>query len=238
MYSEKVFLTSNDVDDHYELKISALFRYLQQVSTNHAELIGLGKKDTVDKGMFWVITRMKVVIHKLPKMLETIIVSTHPGKTSIFMFPRFYEVHNEKGELLIQASASWVLLDLITHRVKMKPFADDFEVPYEISENDIALPEKVVHTSLNFLEERKVRYSDIDLNGHLNNTKYIEYIIDVHDKKFYEQYRVKEITINYEKEINDGDIVTLSSDNQIPEIIVGELKETRSFTAKIDYQKR
>ena len=238
MHSEKIFINSNDVDDHYDLKISTIFKYLQQVSTNHAELIGLGKKDTVDKGMFWVITRMKVVIHKMPHMLETLTVTTHPGDMMMFIFPRFYEVFNEKGELVISASSTWVLLDLETHKIKMKPFGDGYNLPGEKNDKDIALPEKISLPEVSKVDSRKVRYSDIDLNGHLNNTKYIDYIIDTHDMNFYKKHRVKEILVNYEKEIRDSDEVLLYSDNQIPEIILGKVNEINSFIAKIEYEDR
>ena len=238
MYQEIVFVNSNDVDDHYDLKISTIFKYLQQVSTNHAELIGLGKKDTVDKGMFWVISRMKVVIHKMPKMLDTLTIKTHPGETMIFIFPRFYQIYDQNNNLCISASSSWALVDINTHKLLTKPLDNNFKMPSETRPEDISLPEKVTLSSLEFIEERKVRYSDIDLNGHLNNTKYIDYIIDTHDIDFYKTHRVKEILINYEKEIKDQNVVHLYSDIKVEETIVGDVDGNHCFLAKIKYENR
>ena len=235
MYQEKVFINSNEVDSHFDLKISSIFKYLQQVSTNHAEILGVGKKDTWDKGIYWVITRMKVVIHKMPKMLETLTVTTHPGETMLFMFPRFYEIYNEKGELVISASSSWALLDRKEHKIVTK---HGFNIPKEKDDNDLPLPEKITAKDISLVEKRKVRYSDIDLNGHLNNTKYIDYILDTHDLSFYDKKQVSEIVINYEKEVKDGDEVSLYSDNNFPEIIVGETNSSRSFTAIINFKDR
>lgn len=237
-YQEKIFINSNDVDDHYDLKIPTIFKYLQQVSTNHAEMIGLGKKDTVDKGMFWVITRMEVKILKMPKMLETITVTTHPGDLMMFIFPRHYQVYNEKKELCIVAHASWVLLDINTHKVLMKPFGDGYTFKGESSKDDLPMPGRIIFDNLNKIETRKVRYGDIDLNGHLNNTKYIDYIIDTHDISFYKKYRVKEILINYEKEIQNGDNVDLYTNCQLPEVVVGDVNGSHSFVAKITYENR
>lgn len=238
MYQEKVFITSNDVDDHYELKVSTIFKYLQQVSTNHAELLGIGMKDTADKGMFWVITRMKVVIHKMPRMLETLTVTTHPGEMRLFIFPRLYEIYNEQGELVISASSTWVLLDAVTHKIKMKPFDDGFTIPSDLLKEDLPLPEKIRIEDTELVDERKVRYSDIDLNGHLNNTKYIEYIIDTHDINFYNKYYVNSIEINYEKEIRNNEIVKLYSNNQFPELIIGDVDGSHSFICRIEYKER
>ena len=238
MYQEKIFVNSNDVDDHYDLKISTIFKYLQQAATNHSEILGVGKKDTVDKGMFWVITRMRVVIYKMPKMLDTLTVTTHPGETMLFIFPRLYEIYDQHGDLCIAGSATWVLLDSLTHKVKMKPFEDGFKIPGEVKENDIALPDKVTFESIDKIDERRVRYSDIDLNGHLNNTKYIEYIIDTHDINFYKTKRVQEITINYEREIRQNDLVTLFSDSHSPEVVVGKVDNNISFIARLTYINR
>ena len=234
-YQEKIFINSNDVDDHYDLKISTIFKYLQQAATNHAELIGLGMKDTVDKGMFWVITRMHEQILKMPKMLETLTVTTHLSDLMMFIFPRNYQVYNEAGELCIVASAAWVLLDVNTHKVISKP---NFTYEGASYPEDIGLPGKVIYDDLTKVETRRVRYGDIDLNGHLNNTKYIDYIIDTHDINFYKKYRVKEILINYEKEIRNGDNVDIFTDGKMPEIIVGDVDGIHSFSAKVTYMNR
>ena len=238
IYQEKIFINSNDVDDHYDLKISTIFKYLQQVSTNHSELLGIGMKTTADKGMFWVITRMHVKILKMPHMLETLTVTTHPGDLMMFVFPRYYEVYNEAGELVIVASSAWVLLDSNTHKVVTKPYGDDFEYKGISLESDLPMPGRVIYDNLTKVEDRKVRYNDIDLNGHLNNTKYIDYIIDTHDIHFYKKYRVNEILINYEKEINDGDSVEILTDGNMPEIIVGDVNGNHSFSTKVTYEER
>ncbi len=238
MYQEKIFVNSNDVDDHFDLKISTIFKYFQQVSTNHSELLGLGKKDTFDKGMFWVITRMHVKIYKMPKMLDTLTVTTHPGDSMMFIFPRYYQIYDQDGDLCIAASAAWVLLDNKTHKVITKPFGDGYSFKGESLPEDLKLPDRVTYDNVFKVETRKVRYNDIDLNGHLNNTKYIDYIIDTHDINFYKKFRVKEILINYEKEISNNDLVDLYTDGKMPEIIVGDVESAHSFVAKVTYETR
>ena len=238
MYQEKFYISSGDVDNHFELKLSAIFQYFQIVSTNHSELLGLGKKETWDKGMCWVITRMKVTIYKLPKMLDTVIVKTHPGEILTFLFPRYYQIYSEDGELLVAGSACWTLLDANTHKVIMRPVADVIAYPSEKHPDDISLPERVIATDLSKVDSRKARYSDIDLNGHVNNVKYIEYVIDTHDVKFYDKYQIKEICINYEREITEGSEISFFSNGEFPEIVTGEADGIRRFSAKVTYQNR
>lgn len=238
MYQEKVFINSNDVDNHCELKISTIFKYLQQVATNHAEELGVGMEATTNHGMLWVITRMQVNIYKMPKLLETLTIKTHPGEAMIFIFPRFFEIYNEQGELVISASSTWALLDSSTHKIKMKPFSEDYSFTGEKWDSDLPIPEKVAIEDVYLVDDRKVRFSDIDLNGHLNNTKYIEYIIDTHDMNFYNKYRIKSILVNYEKEIRYNEEVRLYSSGNIPEVIIGDVDGKHCFASKIEYEER
>lgn len=238
MYQEKFFVSSGDVDDHFKLKLSSIFKFFQIVSSNHSELLGLGKKETIDKGMCWVISRMKVVVFKYPEMLETIIVKTHPGPIMSFLFPRYYQIYSESGELLATGSACWSLLDAVTHKVIIKPVANAINYPSETHPDDIPLPERIIGKDFSLLDSRKVRYSDIDINRHLNNIKYIEYLIDIHNVDFYDKNWISEIVINFEKEIKDDEEVKFYSNGQNPEIVMGEVNGVRSFTSKLVFKNR
>ena len=237
MYKEKVLVTSSDVDNHLNLKVSSIFRLMQMVSTNHSEQLNVGQKDTIDKGICWVITRMKVEIYQYPKMNEEIVVTTHPGKINRFLFPRYYQIYDKKGHLLIAGCALWVLVDLNTRRLIAKPF-EGKKFPEETNKDDIELPGKVVDEELDKIEDRKIRYNDIDLNGHLNNTKYIEYIIDIKSKEFYDHRQVKSILMNYEKELKEGEVVSLYSKGENDFKVYGKKEGNICFASYIETAER
>ena len=208
MYTKKHLIESTEIDSRLNLRLADLFRIMQVVATEHAEKIDIGKKATIDKGFFWVITRYSVTIHKYPKYLETVNVSTYPQGKNKFIYPRNFIITSESGETLITASSTWLILDKATHRITLHLF-DDKEVPEEHYENEEPNAAKVDVEDAKFIEERKVRYSDIDLNGHLNNTRYIEYIVDSLGEEFHKERIIKHITINFEKEVGAGDTVKL-----------------------------
>ena len=239
MYKEKVKITSVDVDSHLNLKMPSIFKYFQQVSSNHSEIIGVGKKDTIDKDMAWVIMRFKVVVYAYPKLNDEIIVATHPGETKKFLYPRFYEIYDRKGNLLVSASSLWLVINAETRHIVANPFGeqkfkaeshkDDIELPNAINVNEIIMKK---------IEDRLVRYNDTDLNGHLNNTKYIDYILDINDREFYNNHLLKEILICYEKEIRENQIVSIyRNDDKINQIVQGKIGEDSSFTANLVFQK-
>lgn len=222
MYQKKYYIGSNDVDQFLELKLPSFFRMMQDIATEHAEVLHIGKADTIDQNLYWVITRIELDIIRMPKYLETVLLKTYPGDDMRFIFPRYFQLEDLEGNVLIKASSIWMVLSRENHRVVLNPF-NGFKAPTEHLEGEQALPEKCVVSDGVLVETRKVRYSDIDLNGHLNNTKYIDYIIDMHDSDFYKKNRIKHFLVNYEKELKDNDELSLYSNNENPEYIKGEV---------------
>ncbi len=237
MYSKKYYLGTSDVDAFLELKISSMFVMFQDVATEHAEMLGIGKTQTIDKGQFWVISRYAVNIIKMPRYLDTVVVKTYPGDDLRFIFPRYFQIEDEKGNVLVRASSTWCVLNKDTHSVVMNPF-DGMKLPTEHYDGEEPLPQKVSTDEVKVVDKRVVRYSDIDLNSHLNNTKYIDYFMDTKSLDFYKTHRIKHITINYEKEMLYGDEVTLMSNEKTNEYMVGFVNDKRIFEINIDYEKR
>ena len=236
MFKEKITINSNDVDKFLNLKVSSFFKFFQQVSTDHSEIIHVGTADTFDKGLGWVVVRMEVKIYDYPKMNDEIIVATHPGETRMIFYPRFYEMYSKKGKLLASGSSLWVVLDKKTRRVVSNPFNGRI-IKGEKCEDDIPLPEKVLFSELNKVEDRRVRNSDIDLNAHLNNTKYIDFILDTKEPEFFDNYLLSGILINFEKEVKEGEVVELFT-NKDGDIVQGKLNGAECFTAQLEFKKR
>ena len=83
MHSKPFFIGSNDVDQFLELKLSSFFKMMQEVATEHAEMFNIGKANTLDKGLFWVITRIEVDIVRAPRYLENTILKDFQNNTKI-----------------------------------------------------------------------------------------------------------------------------------------------------------
>ena len=237
MYEKKYYIGSNDIDQFLDLKLPSFFRMMQDISTEHAEILHIGKEDTLDKNLYWVITRMEVDIIRMPKYLSTVTLKTYPGDDMRFIFPRYFQLEDENGEVIIRASSTWMVLNRESHRVCLNPF-NGYKAPTEHLEGELELPKKCIANESTLVEERKVRYSDIDLNGHLNNTKYIDYIIDTHNSAFYKKNCISHFLINYDKELLDDSVLLLSSSSSNPEYIKGEVNNELAFEVNITYRDR
>lgn len=237
MLERKIYVGSNDVDSNFDLKMSSFFKMMQDIAVEHSEMLGVGHHQTIDKGVIWIINRFQVQVNEMPKYRQNVILKTYPGKTNKFIFPRHFILLDENNNVLIRASSTWLVLSKDTRRIVMSPFENN-DLPYEVDEGELPMPGKIEASDTYFIENRKVRYNDIDLNGHLNNTKYIDYIFDLHNSSFYSKYVVKDLLINYNHEIKDGDVVELYSNGGNPESISGRINGLNIFDVKITYKQK
>ena len=234
MYKKEYYIGSNDVDQFLDLKLPSFFRMMQDIATEHAEELDIGKANTLDKGLFWVITRFEIDIIRMPKYLTTVTLVTYPGDDLRFIYPRYFELYDENGELIIKVSSVWLVLEKATHKVCSNPFPGR-KFPVEHHEGELPLPKKCLDGDVSLKEKRLVRYSDCDLNGHFNNTKYIDFIIDMHGSEFYKKHKIKHFLINYDKEAKDNDLLSLFSDGNNPEVIKFFLGEEPVLSVNITY---
>ena len=237
MHTKKIYINSNYVDSNFELKMSSFFQMMQEIAGEHCEILGVGHSETIEKGKIWVITRFQVEVNEMPKYRQNVILKTYPGKTAKFIFPRHFILCDENDNTLIKASSTFLVISSDTRQIIMNPFENN-DLPYETYEGELGIPEKVNVTEVEFIEKRIVRYSDIDLNSHLNNTRYIEYIFDLHDSEFYKNHVIKSLIINYKHEAKNKDEISLYSNKNNPEIIVGKINDTSIFDVSLSYKER
>ncbi len=173
IYERTLLLGSEHVDCFRKLRASTLFELLQIASIRHTEELGMGRDKTLDRGLLWVVARQYAVIDRMPAYDERITLRSWPGRTMRVLFPRYYELLSERGETLVRASAVWSLMDMETRALA---FPDEHGVEIVGAERGGELP---YLTKLRTLETTNafdftVPYSYVDLNGHMNNTRYFD----------------------------------------------------------------
>ena len=235
MFSKKFIISNNDVDKRFRLKIPAIFRFFQDialVATEHLEIdsISLSKRN-ID----WVITRMIVEVNRLPECDEEITVITYPGKDMAMLYPRYFFITDAKGEVIIRCASIWALIDNITRKVIIDRDVIR-KLPGESAIDQLPLPEKIaILDDARFVETRTIHYSDLDFNSHMNNVRYVELLMDVHDSSFYENHRLKTLSLNYMKEIKEKEAVDIYTDASNPETIIVKTNGNVAFVGKATF---
>ena len=208
MYEQKLLLGSEHVDLHRRMRTSVLFSLLQTVSIRHTEQLGMGRDKTLDKGLLWVVTRMHAEIARMPEYDETVVLRSWPGETMHLLFPRYYEIALESGEVLVRASAVWSLMD---EKERTAVFPDEYGIVIEGEENGRELPWLVPVKPLETTQSDvfRVPYSYVDINGHLNNTRYFDLAED-RIPAAAAGAALKAVTAEYNREVRLGEDLKIS----------------------------
>lgn len=237
MYKEKFVVQKDEVDSFGEIRISKLMWHMQNVAGEHAIKLKIDRDILMKDNNIWVVVRYDMKINRLPKLKEKYVITTHPGETKGFMFPRFFQVYDKHGNLLVNISSTWVVVNFDTRRIILRPFKDII-LPVEHDPNDLELPTKINEEATNLVCKRLTKESELDINIHINNTFYYDYILETHDIEFYKENKVSRILLNYEKEITHPSGIEIYSNKNNPEVIIGKVDGNPSFLAKVEFIKR
>lgn len=206
---------SYDVQPNGNIKVSSLLKMLQKAAGDDANSTALNYDSMAALNMAFVLTKMTVKILQDIKLYDELVIISHPRKTRGASFPRDFIVKVDNTVVAV-ARSMWVLLDL-EKRTILRPSAVDSLGSLAISDDDeFDLPDvrRVIDiNSLSRTDVLSVKYSHLDMNNHLNNTFYADFIFDcvsrnnagsASDKGLYLQ-------INYKNEARLGDDIEIFS---------------------------
>lgn len=208
IYEDIITLRTCDFDRYLRITASSVLDLFQEVAGAHAESLGIGFKATLEKNLLWVLTKVKFEIIKQPQIHTKVRVVTWPLTPSKITLRREYEVYSEDGELLIIGSSEWVFMHSELRRIM--PAKDVYpDIPllekmtFEEKFSKVKMPD--VKTKDYHLIPR---FSDIDMNSHVNNTKYASFVLDAFNPE--EKDEIKAVQIDYHREVKCGNRLLIS----------------------------
>ena len=210
-HSETTIVRASECDLYRRMRLDALFLAMQEVGEHHACELGVGHDAMMQRGLFFALSRIHVHIAAAPVCGQTVTQTTWPGESNRFFCPRYHVFTAEDGTVLAAAGALWVMLDAerrsIVSPLKMNlPFPDTRDLPAPI-----ALPSRLPPMAADVrTRSRTPAYTDYDINGHVNNTKYIAWLSDALGCGALEHAFIGDIVAGYEKEIRDAAPLTES----------------------------
>ncbi len=204
MHIEQVHtIAYTDVNPNFTIQLRALLRLLQEAAVAHSEQVGLGSRELLHAGTVWVLSKMAVVIDRLPRYRETVrVVTWHRGSRG-FRAYRDFEVFNGEKRI-VTATSLWLYFDLASKRLQRIPaelsrayIKEDRDAgcgdldhwkPAEIAEDAFAV---------NFT----TRSSDFDPLGHVNNTVYFDMLETAVERAWGPEAALRRLRIHFQKEI-------------------------------------
>lgn len=215
--------------------------FMLQSATRHAEERGFGYNEMTGQQRAWVLSRMVIEMIKFPLNDTVFIIKTWVADVNKLFTERYFSFENEKGEKLGYAKSLWASIDLTTRRPtnvqnlsELVAFIDK-EQPCPIEGlNKIPLLKEDYDHAGSF----DVKYSDVDINKHLNSMKYIEHFIDIFDIDVFKEKEIRRFQINYIAEAHYGTHIDFLKKEIEKDIFVIEMKtnETTVCTSRITWK--
>lgn len=204
-------INSFECDFKAKLRIHSLFNLLQDMADTHADEIGVGYDFCKKSGLGWVGGAYHLKMNQWPKWRDQITIETWPSGTTAACGIRDFQAKNQSGEVILNATSQWVLVDM----ARMRPVPVAKHLPnYRLVEEralvsafaKIGTPEGVPTTTY-----FPVHIDDIDLNEHVNNALYPTWALDGLDDSFLANHRPEEIQISFKRPAKRGDKIAVDT---------------------------
>ncbi|MGB0861979.1 MAG: acyl-[acyl-carrier-protein] thioesterase [Saprospiraceae bacterium] len=207
IWRETFTVDASMVDTNRAIRLTSICNFLQVIAGNHAHFRGLGFDDMIQNNQFWMMSRMRVEMDSFPKWRANITIHTWINNSKGPFSYRSFEIY-EKGILIGSANTLWVAIDGTTRR-PIRVSTSNFPI---INGKNPKCGEagKVNKFSINANSNffYKIVYSDLDMVNHVNNVKYIEWILDSFPV-VEENQKPYFIELNYLSETRQNDEVSL-----------------------------
>lgn len=205
-YSMKIPFDMSDVNGF--IKIPQLILLSLQVSGMQSIELGMSDMYILENyNLVWIITDYNMKIDRLPVFDEKITIETYAKSHNRLFCYRAFNIKDEAGNIIIEMVATFVLMDRDTRKVHpvMSEITDAFDSEFS----------KTMLRGLRFKEleggveqEYRVRFYDLDMNGHVNNSKYLDWVFEVMGADFLTQHVPKKVHLKYVKEVLAGGVIT------------------------------
>lgn len=237
VWKENFTITSYQVDFQENIKPTSLMQLFQEAAGNHAHHLGAGYEALVSEKLFWALSRLSVEIVNLPKWGEEIHIETWPSSLVGPFFRRDFIFYDRQNEIICKGVSGWLLLSSETMRPQR---SDRLSIALPFNEGKFAVelfPERLNGQAETPVFSKKILYNEIDVNNHVNNTRYLDWVMDCFDSDFYLAHRLKGFSLEFLGEMHWGDEVELlaGSENDTYHIQAVSMN-TRKVAFKADVQ--
>ena len=214
------------------LSLPILSHILLTCAGRHANRRGFGMNGLCRSGHTWVLSRFAIELTSMPRQDDVYLVSTWIESVRHMQTNRCFAIHNADGAALGYARSVWAMIDVHSRRpVDLETFADGrislcanpdglcpIAPPLRLKALSTAEPADSV----------RVKYEDIDYNGHVNAIRYIDHVLNLFPLSLYERRGVKRLDVAYLAESHWNDLLTLHSEQAADGSYEVEIRKNQS----------
>jgi acyl-ACP thioesterase len=221
-FSESFKIRASEVDIKGKATLPALCSLFQEVAGNHALKLNFDISQLHKQNLTWVLHRMDINITRFPDWRENITIETWPAAGDALRAYRNYRILDAQNEQIGSCLSYWMMINMETRRpTRMPPEV----LELRLKKIDHVLPVK--NSRMKPFEDPQknttidVRRSDEDMNRHVNNARYVEWMMEIYDENNISM--INEMDIIFLKESKAGDRI-ISSVKKSDGVIKFQLK--------------
>ena len=237
-YLERTYhLRTSDFDMRSRILPASVLDLFQDAAGEHAKMLGVGFYDLLPENKCWMILRLRYEVVNQPRLFSSVIVKTWPVESRRIEFDRDYVISDTEGNILIKGTSQWAILDVSNREKPSLVMAKDFDIGVEEYISERALEGRFERLPPKFEADGdavtiKSGYTDIDTNGHVNNTKYSNFILNAIDLPA--EKEIAAFRIDYLREMMSGTEISIYSKTDGDTVVCrGESDGSVNFTAKL-----
>ena len=197
-----------EADCMHRIKPVLIFNHMQELAASGIEKydIRYGWSNLLKKGFAWFLIRYRIEFDSIPRDCSEIKVMTESRGCRRMSAYRDFEVYDNKtGNRILRAASCWFVVDIESKSVvNVQKEFPEFCL-YEEREDDLELQKLKPIERVDSEKTFHVRYDDLDINNHVNNTVYITWALEALDAEFRNSYDLKSMDIYFKHEVSYGE---------------------------------
>ena len=209
IWEKEYCLRTSDFDRYSRLRAFTVLDLFQDAAGEHAERLGIGREALRKKGLLWVVARVKFVFAGEVGVYERVRVRTWPLPAGRASAERCYRLFRQDGSELAAGCSEWVLMDAESRRLVP---TQRLEMRQEALCTQRVFPEERLRRVPDFPADGEGRlcrpgFSALDLNGHVNNARYADFVADA--VRLRPEERLRSCQIDYRREVLEEEALCL-----------------------------
>jgi medium-chain acyl-[acyl-carrier-protein] hydrolase len=190
-----------DTDPRLRATPTALVGIMQEAAILHSEAVGRGIDYLSSRHLSWMIVQTRAKIRRLPLWRSQVEVSTWPSEMGRLLSRREFLLSNRQEQPFLAATTLWAFMNTQERRVT--------RVPAEVGSAYTVLEERALDgpfrrpaacTKPQAEKSFAIRRWEIDFNEHVNNLRYLDWMLETLPDEIWAGFGICELNIRYQKE--------------------------------------
>lgn len=202
-------LRTYELDFRGRLPLPVMCRHLQEAAERHAVLLDADVESLLKRHLTWLLLKVYLEVDHYPAGRRNLVVETWPsGAERIYAFREFLFFEEGCDTPYARGSSDWAVLSLDRNR-PVRVLDALPHVNFSPTERMAAAPEGDIRPDGASLLERDfpVRLADLDINGHVNNLHYLEWLAECAPGAMWRTHEIVRLQVEFRQQARFGDTI-------------------------------